>query len=189
MNIYGNKVVLRAIELEDMEMMRELMNNPHIEHMVCGWSYPISKVEQLKWFENVNNNSRNFRFIIEMIDTHEAVGLVSLYDIDWKNRSASHGIKLCDKAPKGCGIGTDSVMALMRYAFDELQMVRLNGAWVEYNIPSISLYKKCGWSIEGKKKKAKYYDGNYYDVLIGGILKEDYIAIRKELKWDPYRFD
>ena len=186
LNIYGNKVLLRAMESEDMETLRNMANDPEIEKMVGGWSFPISRQEQLNWYEHAVGDKNNLRFIIEMINSGESVGMVNLVNIDWKNRSAFHGIKLKADAPKGQGIGTDAVMALMRYAFEELQLVRLDGSWVEYNAPSIALYKKCGWSVEGKKERAKFTEGSYYSVLFGGILAEKYFKIKEQLQWIPY---
>lgn len=53
--------------------------------------------------------------------------MATLRDIDWKNRKAHHGMKLANKERRGKGIGTDTVMAIMRYAFDELGLNRLDG--------------------------------------------------------------
>lgn len=63
--------------------------------------------------------------------------------IDWKNRRATHGIKLAHSEQRAKGIGTDTVMALMRYAFDELQMRRLDNAWFPENSASQALYKNA----------------------------------------------
>lgn len=185
MNIYGSKVLLRAMELSDMEMLRETTNDPDTEKLIGGWSFPVSSFEQEKWFEKVVSDKNNLRFIIETLDTKEAIGMVNLVDIDWKNRSAFHGIRLGKNSPKGKGYGTDAVMALMNYAFNELQLVRLDGSWVEYNEASLGLYKKCGWSVEGTKKKAKFFNGKYYDMYIGGILAEDFFEVKNRLNWKP----
>ena len=51
--------------------------------------------------------------------------------------------------------GTDTVMAIMKYAFEELQLNRLDGTIIEYNEPSRRLYyDKCGWMVEGVRRKA-----------------------------------
>ena len=186
MNIYGKKVMLRAMEPEDQEMLREIANDPEIETMVGGWSFPISKYKQDAWYHDVITDKDNLRFVIELLDTKETVGMVNLIDIDWKNRSAFHGIKLKKDAPKGAGIGTDAVMAIMRYAFEELQLVRLDSTWVEYNEPSLALYRKCGWTVEGRKQKAKFSRGKYHDVLFGGILAEQYFAAKEAMQWKAY---
>lgn len=186
MNIYGEKVILRAMEPEDMEMLRNTTNDPFTERLIGGWSFPVSTASQMKWYEKSVLDNSNLRLIIETLDEHKAVGMVNLVDIDWKNRSAFHGIRLGNEAPKGMGYGKDAVMAIMRYAFEELQLVRLDGSWVEYNEPSIKLYQKCGWTIEGTKKKAKYSKGQYYDVHFGGILAETFFEVKEKMNWKPY---
>lgn len=186
MEIYGKNIKLRAMEPDDMEMLRELINDPEIEKMIGGWSFPVSKSAQAKWYENAVFDKNNLRLVIESLETGEALGMVNLVDIDWKNRSAFHGIRLGNNAPRRKGIGTDAVMALMNYAFDEMQLVRVDTSWVEYNEPSLKLYKKCGWSIEGKKEMAKFVNGKYYAVYFGGILKSDFEEAKKELGWVPY---
>ena len=186
MNIYGEKVLLRAMEPEDMEMYREMVNDPDIERMLGGWSFPVSSVEQRQWYERAVTDKSNLRFTIEL-PGEGAVGMVNLVDIDWRNRSAFHGIRLKSDAPKRLGIGTDAVMTLMHYAFEELQLVRLDGSWVEYNKKSIDLYKKCGWIVEGIKEKAIFHGGRYYSLYIGGILAEGYYEAKNRLGWIPGR--
>ena len=51
MNIYGKKVVLRAMEPTDCELVREIFNDPEIESLVVGWAFPLSQYAQEKWYE------------------------------------------------------------------------------------------------------------------------------------------
>lgn len=184
MDIKGKFVTLRAIEKDDLELMRKMMNDPEIENLVVGWAFPVSKYQQNQWYENNINNNNNLRFIIETPDDG-AVGLATLTDIDWKNRKAYHGIKLANQRNRTKGIGTDTVMAIMRYAFNELQLNRLDGNWFESNIASQNLYIKCGWKIEGKQRKSVYKNGEYRDLVVVGVLKEDYENLIKENNyWD-----
>ena len=91
------------------------------------------------------------------------VGISTLTDIDWKNRSAFHGIKLVPNAPKGKGIGYDAVCGTMKYAFEELQLNRLEGGMLTYNIPSRKLYEKCGWKEEGLFREKLFKNNQYHD--------------------------
>jgi predicted xylose isomerase-like sugar epimerase len=43
LNIYGKIVKLRALEMDDMEILRNIINDPEIEGLVEGWSFPVSK--------------------------------------------------------------------------------------------------------------------------------------------------
>lgn len=182
MDIKGNFVTLRAIENEDLELMREMLNEPEIENAVVGWAFPVSKYQQQKWYENNINNNTNLRFIIETPE-NGAVGLATLTNIDWKNRSANHGIKLANRNNRGKGVGTDTVMAVMKYAFEELNLHRLNGSWLGKNIGSEKLYTKCGWVVEGMQRQSVYKNGEFHNLMQVGILKSEYESIAKQLKY------
>lgn len=174
MEIYCNKIKLRALEPEDMELLRATVNDPQMEKMVVGWSFPIAKQDQIDWYNRTKGDNRNQRFAIEYNGCF--VGISTLTDIDWKNRCAFHGIKLINDAPKGKGLGFDAVYAVMKYAFEDLGLNRLYGGILDYNIPSQKLYQKCGWSIEGKFRQCVFKDNAYHDEFAVSILKDEYFA-------------
>ncbi len=172
--IEGKTVILRQMEESDMSCYYEMINDPFIYSKVVGWSFPVSKLEQSEWFSRAIHDKDNRRFTIVLKETGLPVGMVTLSNIDWQNRSAFHGIKLHSSCPKGKGIGTDAVMTLMKYAFDEVNLNRLDGCWISDNIASEKLYLKCGWRIEGVKKDAIYRNGSYHDLKIVGITRSEY---------------
>ena len=173
MNIHGKKVVLRAMEKSDCEMVREMFNDPEMEDLVVGWAFPVSQFAQEKWLEAHYGDKLDFRFVIET-ELDGPVGIATLTGIDWKNRRATHGIKLSSKEKRTKGIGTDTVMAIMRYAFDELGLHRLEGSWFATNKASIGLYKKCGWVEEGVKRDYIFKKGQFRDLTVVGILASEY---------------
>lgn len=181
--IEGKCIFLRAMEPEDMDCYWDMLNDPGVSDKVVGWSFPISKHEQMEWYERAIVDKRNMRFTIALKESKQAVGMVTLSAIDWQNQSATHGIKLHSTCPKGKGIGTDAVMTLMKFAFDEVNLHRLDGSWIDYNTASKKLYEKCGWNVEGTKKEAVYRNGKYHDLQIAGITKDEYIAIKERLGW------
>lgn len=161
-----------------------MFNDPEIEEKVVGWAFPLSMYNQEQWFKSHSDDSRNLRFVIET-EKDGAIGIATLTDIDWKNRSAFSGIKIEKRENRSKGIGTDTIMALMRYCFDELQLNRLDTCWLAENAPSRGMYKKCGWKEEGIKRKCIFKGGKYHDYIIGGILAEDYYKLISENHyWD-----
>lgn len=184
MNILGKKVILRAMEKSDCEMAREMFNDPEMENLVVGWAFPVSSYAQERWFEDHYGDKTNFRFVIETAEDGP-VGIATLIDIDWKNRRAGQGIKLASKEYRSKGIGTDAVMAIMRYAFDELGLNRLDSSWLEDNNVSRAMYKKLGWVEEGVKRQYIYKQGRYKDLVVGGILASEYYdLVRKSHYWE-----
>lgn len=183
MNIYGKKVILRAIEKEDLETLRNIMNDPEVERLLGGWALPVSKYEQQLWYENSIKNKETLRWAI---DTKEdgVIGMTGLWNIDWKYRTAFNGIKIGNDRFRGKGYGTDTVMAVMKYAFEELQLKRLDGDIIEYNEPSKKLYcGKCGWKEEGIRRKHIFKNNKYYDRILVGILDEEYFELIENNKY------
>jgi len=182
MNIYGKFIVLRAMQQADMEMIVEMFNSPEIESLVQGWTFPMSLEQQNKWFERNINDQSDFHFVIEC-PNEGAVGIATLKDIDWKNRRAGQGIKIRSSKYRARGIGTDTVMAIMRYAFDELGLHRLDSGRFEDNIASRKLYEKCGWHTEGRRREYIYKNGSWRDWVYMGILESEYRKLIEETRY------
>ncbi len=188
MNICGKIVTLRAIEEEDLHLFHAWGNDPELWRLLGGWHFPASKVSTRAWFDKMQSDQLNLRLAITT-EQDGLVGLANLLDIDWKNKHAFHGMMLGRKTTHGKGIGRDTVMSIMRYAFDELGLERLDGSMIEFNNASIILYcGKCGWKEEGRQRNWYYRDGRYWDRLIVGVTREDYYSLVQEAKyWSEHK--
>jgi RimJ/RimL family protein N-acetyltransferase len=87
---------------------------------------------------------------------------------------------------RGKGYGTDTIMAVMRYAFEELGLERLDGSMIEYNEASLAVYvKKCGWKIEGRQRNYYFRNNRYWDKIVVGVTRGDYAELVAEHHyWD-----
>ena len=47
-----------------------------------------------------------------------------------------------------------------------------------HNNHAIKLYEKCGFKVEGKKRKAIFLNNQYLDILEMGLLKNEFFKIR-----------
>ena len=174
MNIKGKITTLRAIELEDLPLLQKWANDPEIQYWIGGWHFPTNYEDQKKWFSGLSANSLHQRFAVVSEDLG-LIGTANIVDIDWKNKNAFHGMLLGDKDIRGKGYGVDAVMALMRYAFEELGLERLDGAMIEYNEASLKMYiQKCGWVVEGRKQNWYFRKNRFWDKIVVGITKQDY---------------
>lgn len=176
MNIHGKKVVLRAIEQDDLPLLQKWSNDPAIQSMLGGWHFPVSAQDQRKWFESLSLNSPNQRFAIETQDDG-LIGTANLVSIDWQNGNAFHGMLIGDTNLRGKGFALDTVMTLMRYAFEECGLYRLDTDIIQYNAASLKFYlEKCGWQREGVRPNWYFRKNKRWDKIIVGITKDDYQA-------------
>ena len=174
MNLYGRKVILRPIEEEDLEMIRELTNDPNFEKVIVGWSFPVSKQEQAEWFREFRKDSSRLRYIIASKEG-ESLGMIELRDLDWKNGSADAcGMRIFKGKKNTQGLAADAWMTFLRYAFNELRLNRIGNNILEYNLMSQKIYESVGFKFEGRKRKAIYKNGKFNDLIVMGCLKSDY---------------
>ena len=185
MNIKGKKVTLRAIEERDLEDLQKWSNDPDIQKMLGGFHMPSSMDITKRWFESLKNNELNQRFAIDS-EEYGLIGTANLVSINWKDRNAFHGMLLGNEATRGQGFGTDTVMAIMRFAFEEMGLERLDSTIIANNAPSLKMYlTRCGWKEEGRKKNWYWRGNRHIDKVIIGINREDYFKLIKENKyWD-----
>lgn len=57
MNIYGERIVLRAIFEEDAQFLYNMINDPDTEKMLGGSSFPVSIAAQQNWIRRQSGNS------------------------------------------------------------------------------------------------------------------------------------
>ena len=174
MNLIGRKVTLRAIEERDLDFLQNLMNNPETGSSVVGESFPVSAVHQSHWYQKIVDDDETLRLIIET-KKDGVVGTIIMGDFDWVSRvSHTTGIKLDVSKITESGIALDATITLLKYAFYELNLNRIEGSVMSDNVQAMALNKLVGYSVEGTKRQAVYRGGQYHDVLILGMLKVDF---------------
>lgn len=185
MNIKGKKITLRAIEEKDLDVLHKWANDPSIWHLLGGWHFPSSMDYMQEWFTKEKYDNLNHRFAIDAPDIG-IIGTANLVEIDWKNNHAFHGMMLGDKDIRGKGYGLDTIMTIMKYAFEELHLERLDGSMIEYNQISLNIYcNKLGWKEEGRQRNWYFRKNKYWDRVMVGITRQDYFNLLENYKyWD-----
>lgn len=170
MLIYGEKIVLRAVEKADNTMLLSLINDPDTEMMLGGSSWPVSESDQLKWFEHQEHSRDVLRCIVALQNDGRALGTIILSDIDQKNATGHIHIKMLKDGGRGRGYGTDAVKTMVRYAFEELRLNCIYANILAYNDASIKLFERCRFKKDGVLRQRVYKKGKFVDMLAYSIL-------------------
>lgn len=173
MLIYGERIVLRAVEAGDNAMLLSLINDPDTEMMLGGSSWPVSETEQLKWFEHQEKSRDVLRCTIALREDSKAIGTIILSDIDQKNATGHIHIKMSKEGGRGKGYGTDAVNTLVQYAFEELRLNCIFANILVYNEASIRLFERCGFKRDGILRQRVYKKGRFVDVMAYSRLISD----------------
>jgi RimJ/RimL family protein N-acetyltransferase len=171
----GEKTMLRAIEREDLPAFVRWFNDPEARQYLLMYMPMSPGEEEGEWFERQLENQDIRGFVIETVDGVH-IGNCGLHDFDWKNRHALLVIAIGGKEYWGKGYGSDAVRTLLGFAFGEMNLHRVQLEVHDFNARAIRCYEKCGFQVEGRRREALFRDGYYHDILIMGILREDFEA-------------
>ena len=95
--------------------------------------------------------AKQLRLVISSY-SNEVLGLIDLFDFDFKNKRAGIGIVITDEASRGKGLGSEALSLLINYSFTQLQLHQLFCNISETNEISLKLFESKGFKKVGLKK-------------------------------------
>jgi RimJ/RimL family protein N-acetyltransferase len=167
---------VRKPEDTDIDALFTLKNDPSIQAMLGGFSTGYTKADLATWVEFHRNAKDEALFMI--VDGRDgrdrAIGHVGLYKLNHRIRSAEFAIVIGDKTAWGKGLGRAMTRFALEYGFDELNLRRIYLEVLATNERAVKLYRSLGFVEEGRLRQATWKSGKYVDVLIMGLLIEEY---------------
>lgn len=112
-----------------------------------------------------------YTYIIEL-DDGTPVGWVDIFNVDEINRNAEVGMAIPNG--RGRGLSVRVMRRIARIAFNELGLRRLTCRILSTNKTALALAPKAGFKREGVQRQACYQDGRFVDVVIFGMLAEEW---------------
>ena len=129
------------------------------------------------WYEK--EGQQGHAFMIQTLVDGQMIGFIELGGFDWAAGTAWVGIGIGEREYQGKGYGTDAMMALLFYAFTELNLHRVNLNVFSYNHRAIRSYEKAGYRYEGTQRECILREDQRWDVLDMGILRSDWELTRE----------
>ena len=166
---------LRELMKKDLPEINKWRNNEElISHLGAPYRYINLEVDE-KWYESYMKNRNNCVRCSIVDENDQVLGLVSLVSIDYMNQSAEFHLMIGNKENRGKGIGTFATKEMLKHAFFNLNLHRVELTALEDNEPAMRLYEKIGFIKEGTKRLSKYKLGKFINMNIYSILKDEYI--------------
>ena len=107
----------------------------------------------------------------------EPLGRIIITRIDPHSRSLDVTKIYVGGERRGTGIGSEALLGLMKYLFEERGLHRVTLDYYTGNTRARDLYRKLGFVDEGVAREATCKDGNFYDLNLMSILRDEYFAI------------
>lgn len=173
----------RPMEREDLKVLHQWEND--FETIMYSRNRPMNFVNmpQLeKQYEEMLKEQRETRFIVELADTKESIGIARIELWDWASvRTADVGTYIGKKELWGKGLGKQITVGLLEMCFNQMNMDRCEASSVEYNPRARKSLEACGFKKVGVTRQSAFVNGRKWDRYHFDILKEEYLKIRMDL--------
>jgi RimJ/RimL family protein N-acetyltransferase len=113
-----------------------------------------------------------YEFALEDRETGNLVGIASIHRVDWLRRSAGLGYWV-RQSQWGRGYATEASLALLQYAFGELELNRVEAHIALENAGSHRVAEKLGFHREGIAREVELVNGRYLDHVQYSMLRTD----------------
>jgi RimJ/RimL family protein N-acetyltransferase len=138
-------------------------------------AYPQSTKKAQEWLEHDSDGS--FSFVIRTLNDDRLIGGIGLWIESWAHGEAWVGIGIGEREYWSNGFGTDAMRLVLRYAFSELNLRRVSLGVFADNSRAIRSYEKAGFQREGLLRGDCRRDGQRWDSVSMGILREEWLAM------------
>lgn len=167
--IYGEKVMLRPITMEDTPLIVRWRNTEAVRK---NFIFRERFTEEMhnNWMRTKVASGEVVQYIIIDRDADKPVGSVYFRDIDMKNRSAEYGIFIGEESARGKGLGSETASIFTRFGFETLGLHRISLRVIAGNNQAEKSYENAGFAREGVFRDMVYLDGEYRDVVFMAMI-------------------
>lgn len=165
---------LRPITEDDLALILKWRNQPEIREKMYT-THVISEEEHYAYFERIKDDTTK-RYFMCIDDQEQPVGVINFTEINTHSRTAFWGFYSGDTSRRG--VGTQMEYLALKYAFDEINLHKLNAEVLSTNQPVLEFHQKFGFQVEGAFRQHHLTPEGYVDVYRIAILQQDW-----DLEW------
>ena len=127
------------------------------------------------WFDSYMRGRANCVrcVVVDADDPAIPLGLATLASINWVHRTCTFHIQVSPEA-RGHGVGGFALDGMLRHAFRDLGLNRVELDVLETNVRARRMYERAGFMVEGTRRQAAFKDGAYVDMVQMGLLREEW---------------
>jgi diamine N-acetyltransferase len=175
----SKRIVLRALEREDVKLIHKWQNDEEVMRLARSQPDHVISVEALSAELDKQIKGEDLmvrRYGVEEKSSGKLIGWCSIRLNSWAGRytSAEIGLAIGEKDRWRKGYGTEVTSLLLKECFEQLNLHR--ASWWTYaeNEGSIVLAKKMGFIEEGRLRENVFFDDQFHDTVVLGLLKKEY---------------
>jgi len=168
----GKQLYLRALDLNDCnDIYIGWMNDKETNMYMETRLHEHSLESVLTFINEINASNDSYSFAIVDNITHKHIGNIKLGKINKQYSNADISYFIGDKSFLNKGYATEAVILIVQFAFNNLNLHRVQAGVIDGNNASTRVLEKAGFVREGRLKEKFILNGNYTDHLLYGLIR------------------
>ncbi len=172
LKINEGKISIRPITKNDLVQTIKWLKDPEVNKFLASDFNDLDLEKEVNWLKEMNGSLIDFVFAIDDRKLKKYIGNCGIHKVDWVNKTCEFGIVIGDKDYWEKKFGSDTISAIIRFAFHSLNLIKIKLFVYEYNTRAINAYKKHGFAIKEILIKDHLYENFYWNTLVMEIKKE-----------------
>jgi len=171
-----DRLRLRPLSLDDVSDVQRIAGRRELADTTISIPHPLSEGQAREWISRQAETvalGKGMCFGAELKTNRLLIGAAGLRDIDEVHRQAELGFWVAVEW-WGRGFGTEMGLAVVAYAFRQLDLNRVYGHYMVRNPASGRVLEKVGMRQEGVMRQRVQKWGVFEDVVLMAILQEDW---------------
>jgi RimJ/RimL family protein N-acetyltransferase len=173
----GEKVRLRPMAESDLPRFVEWLQDREVTRWLAAIGEPPTLEDEREWYEDRRADPDNVLWSIETLDGR----LLGNMELRLTPRAfrAELGIVIQDKTQWGKGYGEDAIRLALQFAFEDLELNRVDLTTDEDNERGLRCYEKVGFVREGLLRQHRLVDGQPMNSVAMSVLRSEWAAGRR----------
>lgn len=173
--LHGTNVRLTALTPNDLPIIARWYQHAEFLRLLDALpAYPKTEGALAKWLEERQIATNTFLFAMRLLDNDDLLGYVELDEILWTHQVGGVSIGIGDPTHWGKGYGYEAMQLALAFAFNELNLHRVQLTVFSYNKRAMALYEKLGFQREGVYREFLQRNGKRHDMYLYGLLRREW---------------
>lgn len=182
MSLEGEYVHLEPLRIAHSEELRLIADMEYFQYFVTLGPHSLSPEDFALYIQSKIDEPNVLPFCVRLRAGREAIGATSYMDIRAAHRGLEIGMTWIDRAHWGTKANPETKYLLLRHAFEELKMVRVQLKTDARNLHSQQAITKLGARQEGTlRKHGIQRNGFIRDTVMFSITDNDWPNVKQEL--------
>lgn len=172
----SERLLFRKTTKDDIDEFFFIQLNPNLRRYLGMTKVGNNLIKNREFFdESVYDNKDFYRWTIVKKEDNKILGCIYLNIHDKKARTA--GIDYWIREDEwGCGYVTEAAQRILEFAFDTLNLNRIESCGAKDNPGTWKVMEHIGLKYEGERQSgAFYYYGGLTDLVMYGITRNEYL--------------